>query len=125
MSNKTTAVYVPSSVSKIDWSLVDRKIMDVFNKSDKACLDEKQDKVADFGLAPYEKNLDKIILKKLLCVEEVMIYLGVGDNAARKLLNRPGNSYSVKWGSRVYANRTKLDLYFDQHTGNYQGRSIL
>lgn len=59
MTDKTVGIYVPSMIAKIDWSLVERKIMDVFNQSDKECLDEKHDKAADFVLAPYHVQYDE------------------------------------------------------------------
>ncbi|MEI8198738.1 MAG: hypothetical protein WCG21_01650 [Eubacteriales bacterium] len=125
MTDRIAGINVPSMARKTDWSLVERKIMDVFNQSDKECLDEKYVNPKNFGLPSREIDLDKIRNKKLLNVEEVMLYLGIGETAARNMLNKPGNSYTVKWGSRLYANQTKLNLWIDQNTGNYQGRSIL
>ena len=69
--------------------------------------------------------LKKIQLRKLLDVGEVCHYLGVGENTARNLLNKPKNSYTVKVGNRLYANREMLDKWLNQCCGNYNGRSIL
>ena len=55
--------------------------------------------------------------KGLLNVKEVCQYLGIGQNTARNLLNRPYNSFTVRIGNRLYANKKLLDKWIDDQSG--------
>ncbi len=55
--------------------------------------------------------------KGLLNVKEVCAYLGVGQNTARNLLNRPYNPFTVRIGNRLYANKRLLDKWIDEQSG--------
>ena len=55
--------------------------------------------------------------KALLNVKEMCLYLGIGQNTARNLLNRPYNSFTVRIGNRLYANKKLLDKWIDQQSG--------
>ncbi|MGB4659313.1 MAG: helix-turn-helix domain-containing protein [Mobilitalea sp.] len=55
--------------------------------------------------------------KGLLNVSEVCFYLGVGQNTARNLLNKPKNLFTVRIGNRLYANKKLLDKWLDIQSG--------
>lgn len=55
--------------------------------------------------------------KGLLTVKEMCEYMSIGQNTARKLLNQPYNSFTVRIGNRLYANKKKLDSWIDQNSG--------
>ncbi len=57
-----------------------------------------------------ERNFDK----KLLSVNEVCEYLGLGATKVREMLNSPTSTFTVRVGRRVMANRTLLDEYMDK-----------
>ena len=57
-----------------------------------------------------ERNFDK----KLLSVNEVCEYLGLGATEVREMLNSPTSTFTVRVGRRVMANRTLLDEYMDK-----------
>lgn len=59
----------------------------------------------------------KLTEKALLCVGEMMLYTGWGENTVRDELNRPNCPYVVRKGNRLYANRRKLDQYLDSISG--------
>lgn len=52
--------------------------------------------------------------KKLLSVNEVCAYLGIGATKVREMLNSPTSTYTVRVGRRVMANKTLLDEYIDK-----------
>lgn len=84
-------------------------------------LERKTEKTCDDEL----KMLQRIQHKKLLNVTEVCLYLGIGENSVRNILNKPKNPYTVKLGNRLYANKEMLDKWCNQCCGDYNGRSIL
>ena len=47
--------------------------------------------------------------KALMTVKEFCSYLGIGQTQARQILNNPFCDFSFRIGSRLYANREKLD----------------
>lgn len=55
--------------------------------------------------------------KGLLNVKEVCQYLGIGQNTARNLLNRPYNSFTVRIGNRLYAHKKLLDKWLENQAG--------
>ncbi len=55
--------------------------------------------------------------KGLLTVKEMCEYMGVGQNTARNLLNKPYNSFTVRIGNRLYANKKLLDRWIDEQSG--------
>lgn len=54
--------------------------------------------------------------KKLLSVDEVCSYLGLGATKVREMLNSPTSTFTVRVGRRVMANKTMLDEYIDKAT---------
>lgn len=54
--------------------------------------------------------------KCLLDVKEVMLYIGWGERRVRELLNDPASTFTVRNGNKLYANRKKLEMYFDKMT---------
>lgn len=62
--------------------------------------------------------MEKVLVDKaLLNVKEVCEYLGIGQNTARNLLNRPKNSFTIRIGNRIYANKRLLDKWLDLQSG--------
>ncbi|MDD7078775.1 MAG: helix-turn-helix domain-containing protein [Lachnospiraceae bacterium] len=53
--------------------------------------------------------------KKLLNVNEVCDYLGIGQTKARELL-RGHNGFGIQIGNRWYANKNKLDAWIDRES---------
>lgn len=47
--------------------------------------------------------------KALLNLDEFCAYLGIGKTNARQILNDPRCTFSFWIGSRIYANKQKLD----------------
>lgn len=84
-------------------------------------LETKKEKPCDGEL----QMLQRIQYKKLLNITEVCLYLGIGENSVRNILNKPKNPYTVKLGNRLYANKEMLDKWCNQCCGDYNGRSIL
>lgn len=56
----------------------------------------------------------KLISKKLMSVEEICEYLGLGATKVREMLNNPTSTFTVRIGRRIFANRTLLDEYLDK-----------
>ena len=56
--------------------------------------------------------------KALLSVKEVCLYLGIGESKARELLTKTNNNFTVRIGSRVYANKIQLDKWIASNSGN-------
>ncbi len=58
-----------------------------------------------------EKKIDKA----LLTVEEVQIYLGLGETTVRQMLRNPRKyGFGLRIGNRLYANKKKLDMWLDR-----------
>lgn len=55
--------------------------------------------------------------KVLLNLEEFAQYLGIGKTMARKILKEK-NTFSIKIGNRIYANKFLLDIWLNRHSGN-------
>ncbi len=55
--------------------------------------------------------------KRLLNLEEFCQYLGIGKTKAREILNRNSNTFSLRIGNRLYANKKLLDKYIDEQSG--------
>lgn len=63
--------------------------------------------------------MEKIEMDKaLLNVKEVCLYLGIGESKARELLTKTNNNFTVRIGSRVYANKIQLDKWIASNSGN-------
>lgn len=60
--------------------------------------------------------------KRLLNFEEFCAYLGIGKTKARELLTKTNNTYAVRLGGRLYANKILLDKWIDSISGNASGR---
>lgn len=56
---------------------------------------------------------NEVSKKKLLNVQEVCQYLGIGQTKARELL-RGRNGFALQIGNRWYADREKLDLWINR-----------
>lgn len=57
-----------------------------------------------------EKKIDKA----LMTVEEVQLYLGLGETTVRQMLRNPRKyGFGLRIGNRLYANKKKLDLWLD------------
>lgn len=54
----------------------------------------------------------------LLNIDEFCSYLGIGKTKARELLKSPRNTYTVRIGNRLYANKKLLDKWLDVNAGN-------
>lgn len=52
--------------------------------------------------------------KKLLSVDEVCSYLGLGATKVREMLHSPTSTFTVRVGRRVMANKAMLDEYIDK-----------
>ena len=101
-----------------------RKNISTFFKDSVDALKTKEEKVEK----PCDDELlalQRIHYKKFLNVSEVCLYLGIGENSARNILNKPKNPYTVKLGNRLYANKEMLDKWCNQCCGNYNGQSII
>lgn len=68
-------------------------------------------------MAILEVAVNENIEPALLSVSEMCKYLSIGDSMARKLLSEHKNIFTVKIGSRVYANKKKLDEWIENRTG--------
>ena len=56
--------------------------------------------------------------KRLLTLKEFCEYLGIGETKARELMTKTNNSYTVRIGGRLYANKILLDKWIDSISGN-------
>lgn len=56
--------------------------------------------------------------KALLNIDEYCAYLGIGKTKARELLKAPNNTYTIRIGNRLYANKKLLDKWLDSNSGN-------
>lgn len=63
-----------------------------------------------------EKLNENLSDKGLLTVKEMCTYMSIGQNTARNLLNSPDNSFTVRIGNRLYANKRKLDKWIDEQS---------
>lgn len=62
---------------------------------------------------------EKVLIdKKLLNIDEFCAYLGIGQTKAREILTKTNNTYTVRIGNRLYANRILLDKWIDSISGN-------
>lgn len=59
--------------------------------------------------------------KALLNLKEFCEYLGIGETKARELLTKTKNSYTVRIGNRLYANKILLDKWIQNNSGNFVG----
>lgn len=66
------------------------------------------------------KNTSGKILvdKKLLNLNEFCAYLGIGKTKAREILTKTDNTFVVRIGNRLYANKILLDKWIDSISGN-------
>lgn len=55
--------------------------------------------------------------KGLLNVKEFCQYMGIGQNTARNMLNKPYNPFTVRIGNRLFANKKLLDKWIDDNSG--------
>ena len=51
--------------------------------------------------------------KKLLSVDEMCSYLGLGTTKVREMLKSADSPYTVRVGRRLLANKNLLDAYLD------------
>lgn len=56
--------------------------------------------------------------KKLLSLKEFCEYLCIKETKARYILTKTKNSFVVRIGNRLYANKQKLDEWIDSISGN-------
>lgn len=56
--------------------------------------------------------------KALLTLTEFCEYLNIGKTQGRYLLTKTNNTYLVRIGNRLYANKALLDLWLKQNSGN-------
>lgn len=64
-------------------------------------------------------NSEKILVdKKLLNINEFCRYLGIGKTKAREIMTKTNNSFTVRVGNRLYANKNLLDDWIDSISGN-------
>lgn len=62
-----------------------------------------------------EDKEKKITEKVLMTVEEVQLYLGLGETTVRQMLRNPRKyGFGLRIGNRLYANKKKLDLWLDR-----------
>ena len=55
--------------------------------------------------------MDKVNEKALLTLKEFSEYLNIGTTKARQLLVKTDNTYMVRIGNRLYANKALLDIW--------------
>lgn len=56
--------------------------------------------------------------KILLNINEVCRYLGLGKTKVRELMTKENNPYTIRIGNRLYANKSLLDKWLIQQSGN-------
>lgn len=56
--------------------------------------------------------------KALLNLKEFCQYLGIGETKAREILTKTNNSFTVRIGNRLYANKIMLDKWLLNISGN-------
>ena len=62
---------------------------------------------------------EKILVdKRLLNIDEICAYLGIGKTKARELMTIVDNLFTVRLGNRLYANKIMLDKWIDSISGN-------
>lgn len=66
--------------------------------------------------------MDKVNEKALLTLKEFSEYLNIGTTKARQLLVKTDNTYMVRIGNRLYANKALLDIWLRSISGNKVGR---
>lgn len=66
--------------------------------------------------------MDKVNEKALLTLKEFSEYLNIGTTKARQLLVKTDNTYMVRIGNRLYANKALLDVWLRSISGNKVGR---
>lgn len=52
--------------------------------------------------------------KRLLNIQELCDYTGLGKTKIREILKRPSNSFTVKIGNRTYVDKEKFDAFLEQ-----------
>lgn len=66
--------------------------------------------------------MDKVNEKALLTLKEFSEYLNIGTTKARQILVKTDNTYMVRIGNRLYANKALLDIWLKSISGNKVGR---
>lgn len=62
---------------------------------------------------------EKVLVdKKLMNLNEFCAYLGIGKTKAREILTKTDNTFAVRLGNRLYANKILLDKWIDSISGN-------
>ena len=56
--------------------------------------------------------------KGLLNLDEFCEYLSIGKTKGRELLTKTNNTFTVRIGNRLYANKVLLDKWLMQNSGN-------
>ena len=64
------------------------------------------------------KEKRKVMEKALLNLKEFCEYLGIGETKAREMLTKTNNNFTVRIGNRLYANKTLLDRWLLNNSGN-------
>lgn len=54
----------------------------------------------------------------LLTLEEFCQYLGIGKTKGRELLTKTNNTFTVRIGNSLYANKLLLDKWLIENSGN-------
>lgn len=56
--------------------------------------------------------------KALLNLKEFCEYLGIGETKAREIMTKTNNTFAVRIGNRLYANKLLLDKWIHDISGN-------
>ena len=56
--------------------------------------------------------------KALLNLKEFCQYLNIGQTKAREILKKQNNTFTVRIGNRLYANKILLDKWINEQSGN-------
>ena len=51
------------------------------------------------------------IEKTIMSLKEVCEYTGWGQTKAREILNKPGNTFTIRLGNRLYVHKELFDEY--------------
>jgi len=62
---------------------------------------------------------DIIVEKALLQIDELCVYLGIGETKARELLKTPRNGFALKIGAKWYAHKDRLDSWLLEQCDKY------
>lgn len=63
--------------------------------------------------------------RKLLSIDEVCEYLGIGQTKVREIMRNKNCSFSLKIGRRWYAKKDLLDKWLDEQTKKRHDKAIV